>query len=128
MGKAAIRTDRAHAPRGHYSQAIRAGDFIYVSGLLAIDPKTGGLVQGGVKDQTAAVLENLRALLEASGSSLGDVVKVTVFLKDIRDIGAMNEAFKAYFPTDPPARSTIEAKLASPEFLVEIEAVACASH
>ncbi|MEM3793879.1 MAG: RidA family protein, partial [Candidatus Bathyarchaeia archaeon] len=73
-----------------------------------------------------AVLENLKALLEASGSSLDDVVKVTVFLKDIRDISAMNEAFKAHFPRDPPARSTIEAKLASPEFLVEIEAIAYA--
>ncbi|MEM2882287.1 MAG: Rid family detoxifying hydrolase [Candidatus Bathyarchaeia archaeon] len=124
MGKAVIKTDRAHAPRAHYSQAVRAGDFIYVSGLLAIDPRTGELVRGGVREQTAAVLENLKALLEASGSSLGDVAKVTVFLKDIRDIGAMNEAFKAYFPRDPPARSTIEAKLASPEFLVEIEAVA----
>lgn len=124
MGKEVIRTDKAHAPRAHYSQAIRAGDFIYVSGLLAIDPKTGELVPGGVREQTRAVIENLEAILEASGSSLRDVVKVTVFLKDIREMGAMNEAFKEYFPRDPPARSTIEAKLASPEFLIEIEAVA----
>jgi 2-iminobutanoate/2-iminopropanoate deaminase len=124
LGKEVIRTDKAHAPRAHYSQAIRAGDFIYVSGLLAIDPKTGELVPGGVREQTRAVIENLEAILEASGSSLRDVVKVTVFLKDIREMGAMNEAFKEYFPRDPPARSTIEAKLASPEFLIEIEAVA----
>ena len=123
MGKVIIKTDKAPARPGIYSQGIKAGDFVYASGQVPIDPKTGKVVPGGIREQTRQVLENVKAILEAAGCSLKDVVKAVIFLKDIRDFDAMNEVFKSYF-TEPPARSTVEAKLASPELLVEIDVIA----
>jgi len=108
MSKKIVRTDKAPAPGGHYSQAVRAGDDIYVSGSGPYDPKTHEIVPGGIEEQTKQTLENIAAILEAAGSSLRDVVKVNVFLKNMSDFQAMDSVYKAYFPQTllqgPPSR------------------------
>ena len=111
---------------GPYSQAIRAGGFIFCSGQGAIDPNTGGLVEGGIQEQTRQVLRNLAAVLEAAGSNLRRVVKVTVFLHDWKYFKEMNEAFAEFFRENPPARSTIQGTRWPEESLIAIEAVALA--
>ena len=121
-----VRVQTEHAPVaiGPYSQAIKAGGFVFVSGQIPIDPQTGEFVSGGVGEQTDRVLKNLSAVLEASGSSLEQVVKTTVFLADMRDFGAMNEVYGRFFMADPPARATVAAAGLPRDARVEIEAVA----
>lgn len=125
--KTAISTKDAPAALGPYSQAVRIGNFLYTSGQVALDPATGALVSGGVKEQTARVVENLQAVLAAAGTSLAQVVKTTVFLKDMGDFSAMNEVYGRYFAADSavaPARSTVEVARLPKDALVEIEVIA----
>jgi 2-iminobutanoate/2-iminopropanoate deaminase len=122
-----IKTENAPAAIGPYSQAIKANGFVYVSGQIPIDPHTGEFVAGGITEQTARVLKNLTAVLEAAGSSLEQVVKTTVFLADMKEFSSMNEVYKDFFPSPPPARSTVAAAGLPRDARVEIEAVALVS-
>lgn len=121
-----ITTSGAPKPVGPYSQAVIAGGFVFLSGQGPLDPATNRLVDGDIVAQTERVLENLKAVLEAAGSSLGQVLKTTVFLKDLNDFRKMNEVYARYFPENPPARATIEAARLPLDTLVEIEAIASA--
>jgi 2-iminobutanoate/2-iminopropanoate deaminase len=123
--KQVIRTDKAPVPKVPISQAIKAGGMVYCSGFVPADPATGKLVEGDIEVQTARVLENLKAVLEAAGSSLEKTVKTTVFLADRKDFAGMNAVFARYFASDPPARSTVEARLMI-DAKVEIELIALA--
>ena len=127
MTKQAIATTAAPAAMGPYSQAIRSGNLIFTAGKIAIDPATGNIVAGGIAEQTARVLENLKAILEAAGSSLDRAVKTTVFLKDFNDFAAMNAAYAAYLGGEgrvAPARSTVEVSRLPKDVLIEIELIA----
>ena len=124
--KEVISTAKAPKAIGPYSQAIRANGFVFVSGQIPFDPKTGELVGGDVAQQTMRVLENLKAILEAAGSSLDHVVKTGVFLKDMNDFAAMNEVYARYFPKNPPARATVEVARLPRDVRVEIDLVALA--
>ena len=119
-----IQTDRAPAAIGPYSQAIAANGFLFTAGQIAIDPATSQVVDGDVVAQTERVLANLRAILEAGGSSMGDVVKTTVFLADMADFPRMNEVYAKAFGQARPARSTVQAAGLPRGVLVEIEAIA----
>ena len=121
-----VKTERAPAAIGPYSQAVRAGGFVFASGQIPLDPATGQFVEGGVREQTEQVLRNLAAVLEAAGSGLDRVVKTTVFLADMDDFAAMNEVYGRYFAEDPPARATVEAARLPRDARVEIEVVALA--
>jgi len=123
MKREIVSTDKAPAAVGPYSQAVRVGDLVFTAGQVALDPATGKLVEGGIEEQTRRVLQNLAAVLEAAGSSLDRVVKTTVFLKDMGDFAAMNAVYAEFFPTDPPARSTVEVSALALGALVEIEAI-----
>jgi 2-iminobutanoate/2-iminopropanoate deaminase len=114
----------APVPRGPYSPAVRAGDFIYVAGQGPIDPATNEFSFGDIRHETRLVLENIRIILEACGASMKDVVKCSVFLVDGRDFAAMNEVYAEFFVEAKPARTTVEAKFASPPMKVEIDCVA----
>jgi 2-iminobutanoate/2-iminopropanoate deaminase len=122
--KEIISTDRGPKAIGPYSQAIKANGFIFVSGQGSVDPATGKLVEGDTARQTERALENLKAILEAAGASLGSVVKTTVFLKDMNEFAAMNAVYGTYFRDVPPARSTIEVARLPKDARVEIEAIA----
>jgi len=122
-----IQTDNAPAAIGPYSQAIKAGGFVFVSGQIPIDPQTGQFVAGGIAEQTRQVLKNLGAVLEAAGSSLDLVVKTTVFLADMKEFSGMNEVYATFFSSPPPARATVAAAGLPRDARVEIEAVALAS-
>jgi 2-iminobutanoate/2-iminopropanoate deaminase len=111
---------------GPYSQAVKANGFIFTAGQVALDPVTGQMAQGGIAAETARVLENLKAVVEAAGSSLAQAVKVTVYLKDMNDFAAMNEVYARYFPKNPPARSTIEAVRLPRDARVEMDLIALA--
>jgi 2-iminobutanoate/2-iminopropanoate deaminase len=119
-----VLTDRGPKPIGPYSQAIKSNGFVFISGQVALDPGTGEFVGGDVRRQTERVLENLKAILEASGVSLNHVVKTTVFLKDMNDFAAMNEVYARYFTAAPPARSTVQAARLPKDALVEIDLIA----
>jgi 2-iminobutanoate/2-iminopropanoate deaminase len=122
-----IRADKALKSVGPYSQAIRAGGFIFCAGQAAFDPATGKLVAGGIKEQTRQTLLNLKAILQAGGSDLNRVVKVTVFLADWRDFREMNETFAEFFGTEePPARSTVQGERWPEGSLLAIEAIGLA--
>ena len=122
-----IQTDNAPAAIGPYSQAIKAGGFVFVSGQIPIDPQTGQFVAGGIAEQTEQVLKNLSAVLEAAGSSLDLVVKTTVFLADMKEFSGMNEVYATFFSSPPPARATVAAAGLPRDARVEIEAVALVS-
>ncbi|MGH7809146.1 MAG: RidA family protein [Candidatus Binatia bacterium] len=124
MNKLTVATDKAPQAIGPYEQAIKIGEFVYTAGQIPIDPKTGNLVSGGIKEQTVQVLENLKAVLEAGGSSLDRVVKATVFLKNIADFAAMNEIYAEYFGQSKPARSTVAVADLPRGALVEIDLIA----
>ena len=121
-----IKTERAPEAIGPYSQAVRAGGFVFASGQIPIDPATGQFVAGGISEQTEQVLRNLSAVLEAAGSGLDRVVKTTVFLADMNEFAAMNEVYGRYFKRDVPARATVEAARLPRDARVEIEAIALA--
>jgi 2-iminobutanoate/2-iminopropanoate deaminase len=131
--KTALATPDAPPALGPYSQGVKVGDTIYVSGQLPIDPKTGHIVSGGIAVQTEQVLLNLRAILEEGEASLQDVVKVTIFLKDLSHFGDVNRIYEMYFPnTDfnpsvPPARSTVEVSRLPREADIEMDAIAVIS-
>ena len=125
--KTAVSTTNAPAAIGPYSQAVRVGDFLYTSGQVALDPASGQLVSGGIAEQTERALENLKAVLEAAGSSLAAVVKTVVFLKNMNDFAAMNAVYGRYVAPDgvvAPARSTVEVARLPKDALVEIEVIA----
>jgi len=119
-----ILTDRGPKPIGPYSQAIRTNGFLYVSGQVALDPKTGEMRGTDVREQTERVFENIKGILEAAGSNLHHIVKTTVFLKDMNDFPAMNEVYAKYFTSAPPARSTVQVSRLPKDALVEIEVIA----
>lgn len=127
MSKTVIATDKAPAAIGPYSQGVRAGNLLFTAGQAGVDPATQQVVAGGVAEQTARTFENLKAILEAGGFSLAQVVKATVFLKDINDFAAMNAVYSAYFgqvAAPLPARTTVEAARLPKDVLVEIELIA----
>jgi 2-iminobutanoate/2-iminopropanoate deaminase len=124
--KTAISTKDAPAAIGPYSQAVRIGNFLYTSGQVALDPATGAVVAGGVTEQTARVVENLKAVLAAAGASLAQVVKTTVFLKNMGDFAAMNEVYARFWKSAPPARSTVEVARLPRDVAVEIDVIALA--
>jgi 2-iminobutanoate/2-iminopropanoate deaminase len=121
--KEAISTDKAPKAIGPYSQGIKAGGFIFTAGQVAFDPSTGQLIEGDVARQTARVLDNLKAIAEAAGSSLDRAVKATVYLKDMNDFSAMNEVYARYFGQTAPARSTVEAARLPRDVRVEIDLI-----
>jgi len=124
MSKRIVRTEEAPQAIGPYSQAVVAAGFVYTAGQLALDPHTGQLVPGDVRIQTKRVMENIKAILESAGSSLAEVVKTTIFLRDMNNFGAMNEIYGSYFQEDPPARSTVQVAKLPRDGAVEIEVVA----
>lgn len=121
--KEIISTTNAPGAVGPYSQAVRVGDFVFTSGQLGLDPQTKQLVEG-VQAQTRQALTNLKAILESQGLSLDHVVKTTVFLQNMGDFAAMNEVYATFFPSNPPARSTVEVAKLPLGGLVEVEAIA----
>jgi 2-iminobutanoate/2-iminopropanoate deaminase len=126
MSKDVIRSDHAPLPIGPYSQAIRAGGVVYLSGQIPLDPATGQVVTGDIKMQTRQVLKNLTAVLDAAGSSIDRVVRTTVYLKDMNDFGAMNEEYGSVFRELPPARTTVQVARLPRDALVEIDIIALA--
>ncbi len=124
MSKKSVYSKGAPEPIGPYSQAIVVNNLLFTSGQIAIDPKTGNLVAGDIKSQTRQTLENIKNILEAGGSGVSNVIKTTVFLKNIGDFAEMNEVYAEYFGESKPARSTVEASKLPKDALVEIDAVA----
>ncbi len=124
MNRTVIATPNAPQAIGPYSQAISTDDMIFVSGQIPLDPDTGQLVEGTIEIQTRRVLENVQATLEAAGSSLANVIKTTVFLKDMNDFSAMNAVYAEFFSQEPPARSTVQVAALPKGALVEIEVIA----
>ena len=122
--KKTVATDRAPKAIGPYSQAIIHNGLAYLSGQIPLDPGTGQVVEGDIAAQTTRVLENLKAVLEASGSELAGVVKTTVYIKDMGEFARMNEVYGKYFSENPPARSTVEAARLPRDVRVEIDAIA----
>ena len=125
--KVPVQTENAPAAIGPYSQAIRANGFVFASGQIPTDPKTGEFVSGGIEEQTEQVLKNLSSVLAAAGSSLELVVKTTVFLADMKEFGAMNKVYARFFGDTPPARATVAAAGLPRDARVEIEVVALAT-
>ena len=129
MARSIITTDGAPAAIGPYAQGVRVGNLIFTAGQGGLDPITGQVVPGGIKEQTERTIANLKAVLEAGGSSLGQVVKATVFLKDINDFAAMNAVYATFFENDfdtLPARTTVEVARLPKDVLVEIDVIALA--
>jgi len=122
--KEAVHTDRGPKPIGPYSQGIKAGGFLFLSGQVALHPQSGEMIGNDVRQQTERALENVKGIVEAAGSNLNHVVKTTVFLKDMNDFPAMNEVYGKYFQSVPPARSTVQVARLPKDALVEIEVVA----
>ena len=125
--KNVVTTDRGPKPIGPYSQAIKANGFIYLSGQVALDPKTGEITGAEIRQQTERVFENIKGILEAAGGNLHHVIKTTVFLKDMNDFPTMNEVYARYFTSAPPARSTVQVSRLPKDALVEIEVIAAGS-
>ena len=124
MKKKVVQTERAPKAIGPYSQAIQAGNFLFLSGQIPLDPKTGELVKGDIGQQAKQVLENIKGILESQKLRMEDVVKVTIFLKDIEKFNRVNEVYSTYFPSSPPARSTVEVAKLPRNAEIEIEAIA----
>ncbi len=122
--KQVIATEKAPKALGPYSQAVVWNGLAFLSGQIALDPATGQLIEGDVAAQTARVLDNLKSVLEAAGASLDQVLKTTVFLKDMGDFAKMNEVYGRYFAANPPARSTVEAARLPRDVRIEIDAIA----
>ena len=113
-----------YAPKGPYSQAVRAGGFLFVSGLVPADPATGTVIGGTIEEQTRRTLDNLMVLLKSAGKTARDVVKTTVYLLDMNHFAAMNAVYASYFPESPPARTTIQAAGLPAGISIEIDAIA----
>ncbi|NWF96561.1 MAG: RidA family protein [Candidatus Thorarchaeota archaeon] len=124
MKRTVVVSDKAPKAIGPYSQAIKANGLVFCSGQLPMDPVTGQLVTGSITEQTRQVLSNLRAVLEAAGSSMEKVVKVTVFLRDINDFAQMNEEYAKWFPKEPPARAAVQVARLPKDAGIEIELIA----
>jgi 2-iminobutanoate/2-iminopropanoate deaminase len=124
MPKQQIKAMFGASPIGAYSQGIRAGDFIFVSGQGPLDPATGQLVEGGIEEQTARVLENIKAILAADGATMADVVKVSAHLSDMELFSQYNKVYATYFPDPKPARTTVGSQLPMEGVLVEIDVIA----
>lgn len=124
MDKKIIATDRSPAAIGPYSQAVEVNGMIYTSGMIPVIPATGAIVEGGVEEQTKQVFENMKALLDASGSCLDRVFKTTVFIKDMNDFAAINQVYASYFHGDFPARSCVEVARLPKDVLLEVEVIA----
>lgn len=122
--KNVVKTEKAPQAIGPYSQAIEVNGMVYTSGVVPIDPATGNVVEGDIKVQATRVFDSMKALLEASGSSCEDVVKTTVFIKDMNDFAALNEIYADYFTGDFPARSCVEVARLPKDVLIEMEAIA----
>ena len=126
MQRQVIHTDKAPKVIGPYSQAIRVGDFVFCAGQAGLDPATGNLVSGGIEAETRRTLQNLAAVLEAAGTSLSRAVKTTVFLLDMNEFQKMNTIYAEFFPSNPPARSTVQVARLPKDARVEIEVIALA--
>jgi 2-iminobutanoate/2-iminopropanoate deaminase len=124
MKKKVIQTVKAPKAIGPYSQAIQAGNFLFLSGQIPLDPASGELVKGDIREQARRVLENLKGVLESQNLGMEDVVKVTIFMKDMRNFSRVNEVYGTYFPSSPPARSTVEVARLPRDVDIEIEAIA----
>ena len=124
MKKEIIKTEKAPAAIGPYSQAVKYGNMVFTSGTLGVDPSTGSFAEGGIQAQTKQCLENLKAVLEASGSSLENVLKATVFIKDMNDFPKINETYGQYFTKEQPGRSCVEVARLPKDALIEIETIA----
>lgn len=124
MTRQTVSTDKAPAAIGPYSQAVRAGDWLFLSGQIPLDPVTGGLAGGTVEAKTERVLENIKAVLAAAGARLDQVVRTTIYLADLGDFAAVNAVYGRYFPKDPPARATVEVRRLPKDAALEIDAVA----
>ena len=124
MKKKVIQTEKAPKAIGPYSQAIQAGNFLFLSGQIPLDPASGELVKGDIREQTRRVLENLKGVLESQKLGMEDVVKVTIFLKDMGNFSQVNEVYATYFSSSPPARATVEVARLPRDVDIEIEAIA----
>jgi 2-iminobutanoate/2-iminopropanoate deaminase len=124
MERQIIHSDQAPAAIGPYSQAIKWGNMVFTSGQIPLHPRSGQVVEGGIKAQTRQVLENLQAVLTAAGASLGKVLKTTCFLNDMNDFAQFNEVYQEYFKDKPPARSCVAVDRLPKDVLVEVEAIA----
>jgi 2-iminobutanoate/2-iminopropanoate deaminase len=124
MEREVIRTDGAPQPIGPYVQAVRVGQFVFTAGQIPLDPASGRMVEGGIEEQTERVLENLKAILEAAGSSLSRVVRTTCFLANLDDFAAFNRIYAKYFGENPPPRTTVQAARLPAGALVEIDCIA----
>ncbi len=122
--KKIVSTSDAPKAIGPYSQAVEAGGFVFVSGQIPLDPGTGNLIQGDIKEQTRRVMENAKFILTASGCTMVNVVKTTIFLKNMNDFAAVNEVYGGYFPFDPPARATVEVARLPKDVSVEMDFIA----
>jgi 2-iminobutanoate/2-iminopropanoate deaminase len=122
--KEIISTDKAPAAIGPYSQAVKVGNLLFTSGMIPIDPETNTLVEGGIEVQAERALQNVKALLEASGTSMDKVVKTVVFIKNMDDFAKVNEIYAKYFTSDFPARSCVEVARLPKDVLIEMEAIA----
>ena len=122
--KTVISTDKAPAAIGPYSQGISACSLTITSGQLPVDPATGAFAEGGIGEQTRQALENVKAVLAAAGLGMENIIKTTVFLKDMNDFAAMNEVYATFFPSNPPARSAVEVARLPKDARIEIEAIA----
>lgn len=122
--KEIISTSKAPSTIGPYSQGVKVGNLVFISGQIPIDPITGNIVEGGIKEQTRRVIENIKAILESIGGNLSNVVKTTVFMVDLSEFSAMNEVYKEYFSEKPPARSTVQVAALPRNVKIEIEAIA----
>lgn len=127
MKKTIIKTDKAPAAIGPYSQAVEVNGVIYTSGVVPIDPATGQVVEGDIKVQAKRVFESMKELLKAAGSNMDSVVKTTVFIKDMNDFAALNEVYASYFTGDFPARSCVEVARLPKDVLIEMEVVSLAA-
>ena len=127
MTKKVIQTEKAPKAIGPYSQAIQAGNFLFLSGQIPLNPKTGELIQGDIREQTQQVLENIKRILESQGLRMENMVKSTIFLKDIANFNQVNEVYGNYFPSSPPARSTVEVSKLPRNAEIEIETIAVIS-
>jgi 2-iminobutanoate/2-iminopropanoate deaminase len=124
MSNKTIRTENAPQAIGPYSQAVEAGGFVFVSGQIPIDPKTGSVVQADIKPQAKLIMENAKAILAAAGCSMSGVVKATIYLKNMSDFSTVNEVYGSYFPSDPPARSTVEVSRLPKDVALEMDFIA----